>query len=798
MIEIKRIIVSGDITRINDAVVHAKAAGPIINIHRLYGLIRHQLRHASGLPVAVFPEHYADTFFQRALNAQGISAPATESSWYTAYHANPTEAFLALMAEIYGDSLVIACELSPLMKKTFSLLSIPYIDVIMHPIRFYEQLILGFSSENEMVENILRRYALPSLSIHTEASYQQARYIPNVLVSPIPDNTLLIVGQKPVDKVLIKESGGVYSLLDFKEELEALIDKHDCVYFKPHPRGSEQRLIDWFANHEKVITLPHPKAPDINTYAYLSHPNIKSLAGLNSSLLVEGHFFGKQIINLAPFEFNFLHDTSSHFPCHNETSYPLTGDIFSRVAFWHDVLSCLMPTPSLEGWSDAHMPLPNLRLIFRGGGGNSFDDAQSYTQCCKIGALESKLSDVQRQQIAERTGSNAENPEYFSVPPVGKRLANSLVHVGCGKKHLPGYVGCDIRPTSVTSVVCPAWDIHKHFVDAREIYSRHMLEHLSYRLVERTLSSWFSALQVGGIVRILVPDIDEAISKWNEIKWTADEWRPPYSKAKHIMAQFWGWQTDQTSMTGQHEHGLTFWDVHKFGFTRESLAFFLRAAGFTEIEVIDAPFEIRACKRMATGERQVSMHLRDVRADHRGRYRYASTYLRPGMKVLDAACGVGYGSYLLSQAVPNMDITAVDIDTSAVQYGNEFYKNETISYVQKNILDCTYSEAFDAVTSFETLEHIGEEEQALRVLYNALKPGGRLFISTPNQNTLTFSPQTYPYHVRHHTPEEFVALLVKAGFVIDQLVSQPSKEEERVLYNQNGLYLLAVCSKINS
>ena len=145
MLNLKKIIVSGDITRIYELGGQMYANGANTNIHRLYHLFRHQLEKASGLPVEVFPQKITDSIFTDLYSALGIQAPLSCNSWHAAYHAIPSEKSLAMIAQIYANSFVIGYELSPFMKKAFASLSIPYIDIIMHPVRFYNDLILGFS-----------------------------------------------------------------------------------------------------------------------------------------------------------------------------------------------------------------------------------------------------------------------------------------------------------------------------------------------------------------------------------------------------------------------------------------------------------------------------------------------------------------------------------------------------------------------------------------------------------------------------------------------------------------------------
>jgi predicted SAM-dependent methyltransferase len=445
-----------------------------------------------------------------------------------------------------------------------------------------------------------------------------------------------------------------------------------------------------------------------------------------------------------------------------------------------------------------------MRLIFRGGGGNSFDDAQSYTQCCKIAALEKTVKKLESGSPGAAIAplSRENSADFTPVPQKDQRLRGAFIHAGCGPKIKEGYYGCDIRKLPNVTIVCEAWNMHHYFVEAKKIYSRHMLEHLTFPMLERTLRSWFECLAFGGRLELSVPNMDDFIEKWRKLEWTADEWREPHSHLRHIHAGFWGWQTDSCSRTGQDEGRHNYWDCHKSGFNSRSLAFFLRAAGFSDIVHV-TPTEVVAAKLMHSGERQVAMCLKDIRADHVGRYRYAASILQsghqPGLRILDAACGIGYGSWLLAHAGPDMDLLAVDLDKHAVAYGREFYHRENIRWLCRDIsalaLEDLSGEPLDAVISFETLEHLPDPGAALRCFYTLLKQGGRLICSVPNELITPFSVPAYPFHFRHYTPKALIAMLEEAGFSVEALASQRDKEKEDVRQGTNGKYLIAMCRK---
>lgn len=121
--------------------------------------------------------------------------------------------------------------------------------------------------------------------------------------------------------------------------------------------------------------------------------------------------------------------------------------------------------------------------------------------------------------------------------PRGSRL-----HVGCGEQDLPEYIGCDLRSLEHVGLVCRAWDISRFCDQLSEIYSRHMLEHLSFAEMQVTLRDWYRALAPGGTVRIEVPNLGFALRQWQRAVWTEEKLLNRYSDARWEFAGLFGWQ----------------------------------------------------------------------------------------------------------------------------------------------------------------------------------------------------------------------------------------------------------------
>ncbi len=161
--------------------------------------------------------------------------------------------------------------------------------------------------------------------------------------------------------------------------------------------------------------------------------------------------------------------------------------------------------------------------------------------------------------------------------------AGSKLHVGCGDQLVEGYVHCDLRPLPHVDLACRAWEVSRFATGLNEIYSRHMLEHLTYAEAVLTLRDWHQALSPNGLLRIEVPNIRFAIQQWLRAKWSKEALENRYSDARWGFAGFFGWQRecDPSSI----EYNQSYWDVHKSGYDENILRFLLDQAGFEKIQV---------------------------------------------------------------------------------------------------------------------------------------------------------------------------------------------------------------------
>lgn len=147
--------------------------------------------------------------------------------------------------------------------------------------------------------------------------------------------------------------------------------------------------------------------------------------------------------------------------------------------------------------------------------------------------------------------------------------------VGSGTMPRAGYVGCDIRDVDNVEIVCPAWEVHLHVENLEAVSSRHALEHLSYPEVEKAFQSWHSALLPGGVVEIVVPNLEYHV---RSIVQGMDREEAPSS---YDLAGLYGWQDYPE-------------DHHRSGWTDVLLEQALVQAGFVSVEVWTYEAHLRA------------------------------------------------------------------------------------------------------------------------------------------------------------------------------------------------------------
>lgn len=160
-----------------------------------------------------------------------------------------------------------------------------------------------------------------------------------------------------------------------------------------------------------------------------------------------------------------------------------------------------------------------------------------------------------------------------------------------------------------------------------------------------------------------------------------------------------------------------------------------------------------------TGERFTPECVREIWYEHWHRYVFAQR-LAQGQRVLDAACGEGYGSALLAGSAA--EVVGVDIDAASIAHARERYGARTNLRYENGDATALDFEAgrFDLVACFETLEHVQAQERMIAGFARVLTDDGVLIVSSPDRHAYSdVSGFRNEFHVRELYRDELLALL---------------------------------------
>jgi 2-polyprenyl-3-methyl-5-hydroxy-6-metoxy-1,4-benzoquinol methylase len=137
-------------------------------------------------------------------------------------------------------------------------------------------------------------------------------------------------------------------------------------------------------------------------------------------------------------------------------------------------------------------------------------------------------------------------------------------------------------------------------------------------------------------------------------------------------------------------------------------------------------------------------------------YEWIAAQVR-GRRVIDMACGEGYGADVLAAAAGS--VTGVDANPEAHEHARLRYRRANLRFA-RDLVD-RFAEPADDVVFLQTIEHLHDPGAVLDHFRSLLTGDGRVFVSTPN--VLTLAPKGAarsgnPWHVHEYRAGEFERL----------------------------------------
>ena len=139
-----------------------------------------------------------------------------------------------------------------------------------------------------------------------------------------------------------------------------------------------------------------------------------------------------------------------------------------------------------------------------------------------------------------------------------------------------------------------------------------------------------------------------------------------------------------------------------------------------------------------------------------------------GRRVVDLACGEGYGSAVLARTAAS--VVGVDANPEAFEHARLKYTNERVRF-ERNMLEIWTGDV-DCVVFLQTIEHVQDPDAVMAHMRELIGPAGVAYVSTPN--VLTLAPKGAersgnPWHVREYRAAEYRALCERHFGSVDLL-----------------------------
>jgi len=170
-------------------------------------------------------------------------------------------------------------------------------------------------------------------------------------------------------------------------------------------------------------------------------------------------------------------------------------------------------------------------------------------------------------------------------------------------------------------------------------------------------------------------------------------------------------------------------------------------------------------KKIANGERVVPENIKTryeymLYIRHLFAYETVCQMLPAEFTVLEIGCGEGYGANLLAKY--SKEVIAIDNNSFAIQHATKKYSSNNLKFLSYDGNKLPFdNNRFDAVISFQVIEHIEDDIKFISEVYRVLKDKGKLIFTTPNKKYRLKPGQKpwYQFHIREYDKDEFEDLL---------------------------------------
>lgn len=284
----------GDIFRfsVSDNIVHHSQTK---NIQWLFQFFTPILKRVGVEPEVILPssdfQRFKAQFSNDELLYKYINDP--ELTWARLYECADVQCFHDLFSSVLGFDFIIGFELPPAIKRVLNKHNIRYVNFVIHPVRFLNDLVFGVTTNCVVISELLSICEIKNHEVELQLAQYRAFFSQiNGADAAIPSDSPVLIGQTRFDSSLIKDG----RIIKFSDREDAVIDAvsvFDTVVFLEHPFSESFEPI--------IRTLSFDCGKNIlslkgNSYRVLFYNHdIPKVISLSSSLAVEASLIGHKV-----------------------------------------------------------------------------------------------------------------------------------------------------------------------------------------------------------------------------------------------------------------------------------------------------------------------------------------------------------------------------------------------------------------------------------------------------------------------------------------------------------------------
>jgi hypothetical protein len=233
----------------------------------------------------------------------------------------------------------VGYEMPPWLARLLDEQAIPYVDIRLHPVRFMDDLMFAVRASGIETQATLTPMAVLESEVIVTAGLREAmcRFISE---SRVPDNTLLVAGQRRFDSTQIVD-GTFFDSEKLTADIHAICARYAAVVLKAHPLDQHHSLLTVASGAPARIL----GVIDDNIYRMMAMPQISAVLTVNSGVAHEAPYFGKRVHALAPLSINPVWRGAKA----DIQSHASFGDVVLTPDFWRTILAPHTPVTAADG-----------------------------------------------------------------------------------------------------------------------------------------------------------------------------------------------------------------------------------------------------------------------------------------------------------------------------------------------------------------------------------------------------------------------------------------------------------------